>query len=82
MATLHQKRAISEREKFIKEENVSILWSNPSNVDISSFTTPKKAISEREEFIKEENLSILWSNPSNVDISLLWLDYGNSVSSL
>ena len=29
-----QKRAISEREKLIKEENLCILWSNPSNSDI------------------------------------------------
>ena len=26
--SLHQKRAISEREKLIKEGNVNILWSN------------------------------------------------------
>ena len=35
MHSLHQKRAISEHEKLIKEENAGILWSNPSNVDIS-----------------------------------------------
>ena len=28
----------SERQKLIKEENPSILWSNPSNLDISLLT--------------------------------------------